>query len=104
MYLEMLVVENIRRIRKEMGLSQEKFAELCQMPTSYIGLLETYKNVPKLSTIEKIAMALDVNPLIFFRDTNKNMFEQQAEIQRKKKRILSILDKELDYALLKPDN
>jgi transcriptional regulator with XRE-family HTH domain len=101
MYLEMLVVENIKRTRKEMGLSQEKFAELCGMPTSYIGLLETCKNIPKLSTIEKIATAIDVDPLIFFRDTNRNLTEQQAEIRRKKKRILSLLDKELDYALLK---
>ena len=34
--------------------------------TSYIGLMETYKNIPKLSTIERIAEALDVPVLELF--------------------------------------
>jgi transcriptional regulator with XRE-family HTH domain len=99
MYLEKLVVENIKRIRKERGFSQEQLAELCNTATSYIGLLETYKNVPKLSTIEKIAIALDVDPLLLFRDTNKSMFEQEAEMKRKKKRFFSVIEKELDKIL-----
>ncbi|MDR2785884.1 MAG: helix-turn-helix domain-containing protein [Treponema sp.] len=99
MYLERLVIDNIKRIRKERGISQEKLAEACDTATSYIGLMEIYKNVPKLSTIERIAHALNVDPLVFFRDINKISQEQDIEIQNKKRKILLLLEKEIDNIL-----
>jgi transcriptional regulator with XRE-family HTH domain len=99
MYLERLVIDNIKRIRKEKGISQEKLAEACNTATSYIGLMEIYKNVPKLSTIERIANALEVDPLEFFEDKNKFSLEQALKIQNKKKSILSLIEKELDSIL-----
>jgi transcriptional regulator with XRE-family HTH domain len=99
MYLERLVIDNIKRIRKEKGISQEKLADACNTATSYIGLMEIYKNVPKLSTIERIANALGVDPLELFKIKNKIPQEQKAEIQKKKKSILSLIEKELDGIL-----
>ena len=99
MYLERLVIDNIKRIRKEKGISQEKLAEACDTATSYIGLLEIYKNVPKLSTIERIARALDVDPLDFFKDKNKVPIEQEDKIQNKKRAILLLFERELDKIL-----
>ena len=99
MYLDRLVIDNIKRIRKEKGISQEKLAEACNTATSYIGLMEIYRNVPKLSTIERIAEALSVDPLIFFIDTNKLPIEQETGIQEKKRKILAVLDKEIDAIL-----
>ena len=96
MSLERFVIDNIKRIRKEKGFSQEKLAEACDTATSYIGLMETYKNVPKLSTIERIARALNVDPLEFFKDKNKIPLEQEVKIQDKKKSFLMIIEKELD--------
>ena len=99
MYLERLVIDNIKRIRKEKGISQEKLAEACNTATSYIGLMEIYKNVPKLSTIERIAKALNVDPLVFFQDKAKIPLEQEIEIQNKKKTILLYIEKEIDDIL-----
>jgi transcriptional regulator with XRE-family HTH domain len=99
MYLERLVIDNIKCIRKEKGVSQEKLAEACNTAISYIGLMEIYKNVPKLSTIERIANALNVDPLEFFKDKNKLPLEQEAKIQNKKKSILLLIEKELDNIL-----
>ena len=99
MYLERLVIDNIKRIRKEKGISQEKLAEDCNTATSYIGLMEIYKNVPKLSTIERIAKALNVDPLTFFQDKNKIPLEQEKKIQNNKKAILEYLDKKIDDIL-----
>ena len=99
MYLERLVIDNIKRIRKEKGISQEKLAEACNTATSYIGLMEIYKNVPKLSTIERIAGALDVDPLELFKNKNKVPQEEEAKIQNKKKSILLLFEKELDGIL-----
>ena len=99
MYLERLVIDNIKRIRKEKGVSQEKLAEACNTATSYIGLMEIYKNVPKLSTIERIAAALDVDPLELFKIKNKVPQEEEAKIQKKKTSILLLIEKELDGIL-----
>ena len=96
MYLERLVIDNIKRIRKEKGISQEKLAEACNTATSYIGLMEIYKNVPKLSTIERIANALEIDPLELFIDENKGPLEKKEEIQKKKNSILKLMEKELD--------
>lgn len=71
MDLEKTVIDNIKRIRKEKHITQEQLAEACNTATSYIGLMETYKNVPKLSTIEKIAAALNVEPEILFKKSEK---------------------------------
>ena len=61
--------------------------------------MEIYKNVPKLSTIERIAKALDVDPLELFKDKNKATPEQESEIQNRKKSVLLVIEKELDNIL-----
>jgi transcriptional regulator with XRE-family HTH domain len=99
MDLERLVIDNIRRIRKEKGISQEKLAEACDTATSYIGLMEIYRNVPKLSTIERIAHALDVDPLALFQRSDPLPEDQEAEIQKKKQEFLAVIDEELDRIL-----
>ena len=99
MSLERLVIDNIKRIRKEKGFTQEKLAEACGTATSYIGLMETYKNIPKLSTIEKIAQALSVEPVVFFKKLNELTTEQEEEMQKKKQRIITVLDKEIEKIL-----
>jgi transcriptional regulator with XRE-family HTH domain len=45
----------------EMGLSQEKLAEVCQIDRSYIGSLESGHRNVSLNNIARIALALDVD-------------------------------------------
>jgi transcriptional regulator with XRE-family HTH domain len=97
MSLERLVIDNIKRIRKERGISQEKLAEACNTATSYIGLMEIYRNVPKLSTIERIAKALGVDPLELFEPKTKYPAGKQKDLLKKK--ILSAMDREIDKIL-----
>jgi transcriptional regulator with XRE-family HTH domain len=99
MYLERLVIDNIKKIRKEKGISQEKLAEACNTATSYIGLMEIYRNVPKLSTIERIAGALGVDPLDLFEPRNRGPAELEEALQRKKEAILAVLGSEIDRIL-----
>lgn len=70
--LEKTVIDNIRRIRMEKGITQIRLAAFCDTSTSYIGLMESYKNIPKLSTIERIAEALNVDPIVLFQETDKS--------------------------------
>ncbi len=58
----MTVGENIRRIRKERGLTQKQLGELVGASEAYIRAYESGRRNPKPSSIEKIAKALAVNP------------------------------------------
>lgn len=75
MSLEKTVIDNIKRIRKEKGISQEKLAEACNTATSYIGLMEIYKNIPKLSTIEKIAENILLKIFNTFCNTRLHLYQ-----------------------------
>lgn len=52
--------ENIRRLRKKSGLTQEELAELARMDPKSIIEIEAGKRNPTLKTISKIARALKV--------------------------------------------
>lgn len=52
---------NVRKIRKEMGLSQEKLAELTRVDPKSIVAIESGKRNPTLKTINKLAKALGVS-------------------------------------------
>lgn len=105
MSLEKIVVDNIKRIRKEKNISQEKLAELCETSTSYIGLMETYKNIPKLSTIERIAEALNVKAIELFQEQEElqpknSVHKENIKIAKKiKQKIIDNIERELDDLL-----
>ncbi|MBP5357965.1 MAG: helix-turn-helix transcriptional regulator [Treponema sp.] len=100
MSLERTVIDNIKRIRREKGITQEQLAEACNTATSYIGLMEIYKNVPKLSTIERIAVALDVEPQVLFQKTELDEGTEK-KIQRIKSAVMASVEKELVHTLRK---
>lgn len=54
--------ENIRRIRKERGLTQKQLGELCGINEANIRKYELGNQNPKIDTIQKIAIALGVDP------------------------------------------
>lgn len=56
----MTVGENIKRIRKERGLTQQDLGDRLGMTQSAIWQFESDKTSPKLETVEKIAVALGV--------------------------------------------
>lgn len=56
----------VRMLRKEKGLSQEVFADLCGLHRTYIGAIERGERNISLENIEKIARALCVSvPFLF---------------------------------------
>lgn len=52
--------KRIASLRTQIGLSQEKFAERCNMHRTYIGAVERGEKSPTLITVEKFAKALNV--------------------------------------------
>ena len=52
---------NIRRIREERGLSQEKLAAIADLHRAYVGQIERGEKNIGLKNLEKIAKALKVS-------------------------------------------
>ena len=67
----MTVGENIKRIRKEKGLTQKRLGELCGINEAQIRRYELggKNSNPKLETLEKIASALSVEVYDLIPDT-----------------------------------
>jgi transcriptional regulator with XRE-family HTH domain len=49
---------NIKYYRTQKGISQAKLAEMVDIATNYLGMVENGKNYPSAKTVEKIAAAL----------------------------------------------
>jgi len=54
--------KNLRKIRTELKISQEKLAEKAELDRTFISILEAGKKNPSLRSIFKLARALDVDP------------------------------------------
>jgi len=52
----------LREMRVENHISQEKLAEYCDLDRTYISLLERGLRQPTISTIFKLAKALNISP------------------------------------------
>lgn len=52
----------LRKLRVAKKLSQEKLAEYCDLDRTYISLLERGQRQPTITTIFKLAKALDITP------------------------------------------
>lgn len=53
---------NVKRLRKEAGLSQEKLALEADVTRSYMSDVETGRRNPTLKIVERVASALKVKP------------------------------------------
>ena len=71
MALQQTFISNLKRIRKEKHITQEKLAELCDTDTCYIGQIETMRRFPSIHFIEKIAAALQVEADELFKNHEK---------------------------------
>ena len=54
--------ENVRRLRRESGMSQEELADRAGLHRTYIGMLERAEKNVTIYNIEKLAIALGVQP------------------------------------------
>ena len=70
MKLRGLVARNLRRMRRERGLSQEELADRAEINRNYVGMLEREENAATVDMLEQLATVLDVDPAQFFAREN----------------------------------
>jgi len=61
------VARNLRRLRQEKSVSQEELANRAQVNRNYVGMLEREEYAASVDMLEKLAAALDVDPIEFLR-------------------------------------
>lgn len=67
-----LVAANLRRLRNEANLTQEKLSEKSGVSSQQLSKIERGKSSPTVETLGAIAQALGVSPAAFF---DKTTFE-----------------------------
>lgn len=107
----MTVGENIKRIRKEKGLTQKQLGELCGMNEANVRKYELGKANPKIETVDRIASALGVRIIDIMEQFTMGEYKNTSEYQKLEKSvqaekgIISLLidiygkveDKEIDW-------
>lgn len=63
MRLTRVLGTNVRRYRKERGLSQEALADEVRLAVTYVGQIERGLRNPTLDVVERFAKVLGVKPL-----------------------------------------
>ena len=85
----------IKEFRKQRKITQEKLAEIVGVDNGYISKLEVGQNFPSISTLEKIAQALDVELYEFFQYTNIKSSDFKEDLIK----IYDKLSKEKQFTL-----
>ena len=57
---------NLKKYRKQIGLSQEAFADKCGLHRTYISAIECYRRSIALENVQRIADALEVETYKLF--------------------------------------
>lgn len=64
--------QTVRKIRLSMDISQEKFADMCDLHRTYISDVELGKRNVSLENIGKMASALDMNISELFQEVESD--------------------------------
>lgn len=105
---------NIRKYRKQIGITQEQLAEKIGKSVNYIGMIERGEKVPSLTTFVLIANAIGISTDILLVGITENSYAVQNSLYNerigkldnaKRNMLYSVIDAILNsafYGLLQP--
>ncbi|NQT60123.1 MAG: helix-turn-helix transcriptional regulator [Bacteroidetes bacterium] len=103
--IQRVLANNIRKYRKQKGLTQIGLSNLCEISTNYIGLIETHRNFPSPKMIELIAEKLDVkSPELFCIEASNENIETIVQSIGASISSLSSIMKELSNSKIHRDS
>ena len=87
--VQSVLAYNIKKYRNTKGLTQEQLAEKAGTSTNYLGSIETGKKYPSPQMIDKLAKALDINPLDLFKKESPDMQSIKQSLEEKIQEVLN---------------
>jgi transcriptional regulator with XRE-family HTH domain len=103
MDLDQLFVFNVKKWRKNRGISQKALAERCNAAHSYIRQIESGSGKPSFAFIGKLANALDIEAYQLFYDEtaeqNEKLPSEKHHLEAIKTHFLEKMAGELDIVI-----
>jgi len=92
MGLKQVFMANMKNRRKQLGLTQEKLAEMCNTDACYIRQIEIGNRFPSVEYIERIAKGLNIEPhLLFYNETSQEKEKYLLQSTEQKQKFKNIL-------------
>ena len=98
---------NIRKYRKKQKIHQDQLAEMAELSTNYIGMIERGEKIPALETFLKIANALEVSADMLLADVQYTGYAVKDSLLAEKldgldsdtrKEIYAVIDTMIKYS------
>lgn len=98
---------HIKQYRTEKGIKQEALAEMTNLTPNYIGMLERADKLPSLTTLIRIANALDVTADMLLCDVLNDGYKIKSSLvfdkinqlpEKEQQRIYAVIDTLLSHA------
>jgi transcriptional regulator with XRE-family HTH domain len=74
------VATSIRMFRQKSGLSQRQLAMRMQVPRTYVSKIENEKAMPTLSSLQRLATALEVSMADLLKGSNRTLEDEIADL------------------------
>ena len=101
MTLQQVFIANLKKFRKEQGISQMTLSEMCDTTSNYIGQIEMGRRIPSFEKIEKIAKALKIPPgRLFVDESAEEKGEEKLGAKEYLQKMPASVKKELISRLL----
>jgi transcriptional regulator with XRE-family HTH domain len=97
--LREILAHNLRKKRRNYGISQAKLAEMVNVSTHHIATIETARNYPTLDLVERMANALNIEIYELFIDPLSPPVEMERLYQTVAKNIEHVVGKAVEKAL-----
>lgn len=90
----------LRKYRREKGLSQETLAEMTNLSSNYIGMLERGQKVPSLETFIELVNALGISADMLLCDVVSTGFQTRGTLLTDKLEQLSSTDRNRVFEII----
>jgi len=97
--LREIFAHNLKKKRRNYGISQEKLAEKVNVSTHHIAMIEIARNYPTLELVERIAHALEIEIYELFIDPLSPPEEMERLYQTVAKNIEKVVTDAINNAL-----
>ncbi|MDR2552156.1 MAG: helix-turn-helix domain-containing protein [Treponema sp.] len=93
--LREIFAHNLRKNRRKCGLSQEKLAELVEVSTHHIAMIETAKSFPAADLLERLADVLNIEIHELFLASHAS----ESELERLRRTLVIDVRQTVDEAV-----